>query len=641
MRTTRTTPTRVSRLSRLALATAGVLAMWHGAVAADSAAPSPSSAEVDTPAAVQPFAVGKQLAAVGAYPGYVGSWEIYYWTDGSFSSYDIAKGVFNTHYSATDSRLVGNWPAGKQLAAVGAYPGYVGSWEIYYWTDGSFSSYDIAKGAFGFHYSATDSRLVGNWPAGKQLAAVGTYPGYVGSWQIYYWSDGSFSSYDIAKGAFGFHYSATDSRLVGNWPAGKQLAAVGTYPGYVGSWQIYYWSDGSFSSYDIAKGAFGFHYSATDSRLVGNWPVFTLDPAQHEVRDVRVNQYSAGNGAIYANGRMQYQVVVRAQIVDRAGKGVDFSDRGTGLNRAGQLRDLVTLYRGHQGVDRSGANLAIDKVGDFASTSWTASRTDAGYDKYLNVFEHYSEQIDGTIVEHAQDDDAAYPASDGWNTYAYWVSSTEQTGADPMRICARVGSYGSAGEGYYDSCANGRDESAKVRALPPRRFNSSDYKVESTKIPAPLGEAYHNYLLMSLFLNHGSIFGYEYISKPTGFNTSCVAGMSYSWRESDWKNNNLSLHIMPPKSTTSSIHVYDTYGDWGGIDVPVSGMNANALNFVSARAVSFGSNGNGVWSNCTAPRYLWERIQYDAAARVRFFDNFGNSGELTFERTHWDYLIKG
>lgn len=124
---------------------------------------------------------------------------------------------------------------------------------------------------------------------------------------------------------------------------------------------------------------------------------------------------------------------------------MDLSDHRTSFNEEGQLRDLVTLYLEDYEVDTDGANLLIDGAGDNASSHWKASRTDAGYDKSLNVFAHDSEQSDGSSIGRDQNDDAAYPASEGWNSYVYWVSSTEQTGPDPMGICARVGGYSSDG----------------------------------------------------------------------------------------------------------------------------------------------------------------------------------------------------
>lgn len=102
----------VGKSSRIALAMAGAMTIWHGAAMADSAAPAPSSAEATAPAAVQPFAIGKQLVAVGRHPDHelVGDWEIYYWSDGSFSAYQVDAGTFGRHYSATDDKLQKNWP---------------------------------------------------------------------------------------------------------------------------------------------------------------------------------------------------------------------------------------------------------------------------------------------------------------------------------------------------------------------------------------------------------------------------------------------------------------------------------------------------------------------------------------------------
>ncbi|MDQ1885321.1 hypothetical protein RA180_15125 [Aeromonas salmonicida] len=636
----------MGRVSRLALAMAGAMAIWHGAAMADNAAPAPSSAEASAPAATQPFAIGKQLVAVGRHPSHeeVGDWGIYYWSDGSFSAYDADAGTFGRHYSATDDKLIGGWPAGKQLTAVTSYWSQEWGGDIYYWSDGSFSTYDVMKGAFVRHYSATDSKLQGNWPAGKQLVTSTEAPRVAGRvYFYYYWSDGSFSSYDFNAGTFVRHYSATDDKLMGGWPAGKQLAATGSYPGSEVDKRIYYWSDGSFSTYDFVEGAFTRHYSATDGKLQKNWPVLeTFNPAQHEVIDVLVNADSAG-GVIYANGRMQYKVVVRAQIVDKlSNEGVSLSDWRTSLNQEGQVSDLVTLYLGDDEVDTPGANLAIDGVGDYASNTWKASRTDAGYDKSLNVFARDSEQIDGSIVEHSQDDDTAYPASEGWNSYVYWVSTTEQTGPDPMSICARVGSYNSDDDddddGYWDSCEEDWDKSAKVKSLPPKRYVTGDYDISTSKININ-SEDKHNYALTTVALKNERIKSASISSPPSGSRSDCVGRYSeyfpsqYAW------NHNTSLHMIPFGAETYRVNVLGVYS---GTDLRsenvkyVTHLQPDRINLVQARARLVQPEW-GYWTNCTS---YAPYANIDTVGSIQFIDSYGNDGDVSFRRIDWEYLVQ-
>ncbi|MDQ1886677.1 hypothetical protein RA180_22055, partial [Aeromonas salmonicida] len=616
---------------------------------------SPSSGEAETPAAVQPFAVGKRVVAIAANPANAER-TIYWWSDGGYSEWHNTQQKFVAHAVNQGAYFnERNWPAGKQVAAI--WPNPVDSnLTIYWWSDGGHSDWDNTAQRFVQHTANQGSWFDDRgWPAGKRVAAIVTNPSN-SILTTYWWSDGSYSEWANAQREFVSHAPNQGPWFDGKgWPAGKRVAAIveGPADGYT----YYWWADGSVSMWKNAEQIFESHFPDQtkwfDDR---GWPNANpwFNPAQHKVNDVRVNLGSAG-GVIYANGRMQYKVVVRTQIVDKvSGRGVSLSDLRTSVNQAGQARDLVTLYLGDYRVDTAGANLLIDGAGDYASSNWKASRTDAGYDKYLNVFAHYSEQIDGSIVEHSQDDDAAYPASAGWKSYVYWVSGTEQTGPDPMSICARVGGYSSDGNGYWDTCANGRDESAKVRALAPRRFGSGDYRVQTSKIAAPGGEYYHNYTHISVSLNKGSIFGYEHVWRPTHFMGSCIAGYSKSYGNGSHndvslgKNDNVSLYVMPFKSVTSSIRFYGiSNGTPVSFSVPVNGLNSNVLNFVRVQAMILGEVGgfnyvwgDGVWSNCSSVGNLLHNPTFDADGGVRFFDSFGNQGELIFRRQGLEYVIK-
>ncbi|HHQ4530948.1 TPA: hypothetical protein ACSP1Y_004805, partial [Aeromonas hydrophila] len=289
-----------------------------------------------------------------------------------------------------------------------------------------------------------------------------------------------------------------------NWPDGKRVAAI--YPNPTNPNYILYWmTDGMYAEWDNVRKRFGYYSPVAEPWFTQRgWPSVAFDPSKHEVRDIRVNEHSPNGGAIYANGRMQYKVVVRVQIQDSNGNGVYLGDQGTGGNSARQARDLVTLYLGDKRVDTPGANLTIDGTRDASSAAssmvWYASRFDAGYDKTLSAYHLDPEVMYEAHVDDEHDsDEMEYAASDGWNSYTYWVSTSEQTGPDPMRICARAGAYGHNGDGYYDSCANGRNESARVRSQAPKQYGASDYIVSRRNLgDLGMGSADHNVITVGL-----------------------------------------------------------------------------------------------------------------------------------------------
>lgn len=197
----------------------------------------------------------KQLAAVTPYPGDEQDYAIYYWSDGSYSTYYIPGGRFNRHYGANDAKVIANWPAGKQLSAVTAYPGYEESLHLYCWSDGSYSTYDVSDRSFNVHYGVDAGRLVPDWPTGKVLAAAVTawgVPGYVN----YFWRDGGYSDVDTRANRFTNHYRDTANFKGWGWPDGKQLVTVVTAWGKT-NLVHYYWHDGSYSEFDTVARRFG------------------------------------------------------------------------------------------------------------------------------------------------------------------------------------------------------------------------------------------------------------------------------------------------------------------------------------------------------------------------------------------------
>ncbi|HFT1738551.1 TPA: hypothetical protein RG810_001940, partial [Vibrio vulnificus] len=433
------------------------------------------------------------------------------------------------------------------------------------------------------------------------------------------------------------HYNDTSNFSKQGWPEGKQLVTVTPFDGL--HLYIYHWSDGSFSSYDRQLQKFDSHYRVTDDKLELGWP-HHFDPTQHEIIDVSINPGSDQNSAIYANGKMQYKVSVRVKVVDRnTYDGVNLSDHYSAINNKGLVRDLVTLYLGDKSVDTDTANIAIDGEGEYTSNSWIASRVDAGYSKDLRADGTFIAQVDGSFVEFEQEDDAAYPASAGWNVYNYWVSSTEETGLDGMDICARVGSYSADGQGYYDSCD--RYEYAHITVLPPKRFSKKDYSLTIRPL-GDLGMNLADHRVMSIGLKNGSVknsWAKEFHTDNAG--SACVATYNNHWNSAlgqTW-NNNTSLYLLP-FGTDSDEGPY-MYAPWGNTSprAAVSTLPKDRINLLATGAslhvVTSGVN-KGTWTNCRGG-WEWTHHNYALSGKVGFEDTYGNDGTIIFTPSGWDF----
>lgn len=202
----------------------------------------------------------KRLMAVTPYPGAEQEWAIYYWSDGGYSIYYIPGKRFNMHHGASIPKVITNWPMGKQLTAVTAHPEYAKSWHIYYWSDGSYSTYKVASRRFYVLYDADAAKVISGWPAGKVLAVAVTAWGAAG-YEHYFWCDGSYSDVDTRSNQFTHHYADTSGFKGWGWPDGKRLVTVVSAwdkPGFM----HYYWHDGSSSEFDTAKRQFITHHAA-------------------------------------------------------------------------------------------------------------------------------------------------------------------------------------------------------------------------------------------------------------------------------------------------------------------------------------------------------------------------------------------
>ncbi|WP_172566110.1 hypothetical protein [Vibrio navarrensis] len=656
-----------TRLSHIAVASAAVLAMWCGVASAENTALSPSNVELDTSAVAQQF-ISKKLVAIGHPYTVVSPYTVdspssmYFWEDGGFSEWNENLRTFDRNVSPTETALeFPGWPEGKNVMAITPNP-VLSDRRIFWWHDGSRSDWDNVQKKFVAHEADQGSYFKQRgWPEGKKVVAIGPSPSLPYVRDIYWWSDGSSSTWDRVLETFLFHNSDEGFYFKWRgWPKGKKVSAVGPNPLFADR-LIYWWSDGSRSDWDDTKARFVDHEATPGDWYINKgWPKENIFyPEEYEIRDIRVNEHSVVNGAIYANGRMQYKVNVKVQITDRHGNGVQLDDQMTGLNQNGQLRDLVTLYRGDKVVDTSGANLPIDEVGDYTSTQWKASRNDAGYDKFLNTYQGYTEQIDGSIVELDQQEGDFYPAKDGWNSYTYWVSSSEQTGPDPMRICARAGSYGENGEGYYDSCADGRNESAKLQAIVPPQSSVHDYIVTERHL-GDMGMTLAEHKVLSVGLKNGGAIrsAIHLDSHSSNHGNECVATYNNHWTSAlgqTW-NHNTCLFFLPfGVSKVAGPEMYQVWElNWhhafprASVDLLPKGK----INFLASsgeiHVVVSGVN-KGTWTKCTSGSCWgnwWTPAHQNVrlSGRVSFVDNYGTDRILTLspsrQAPHKDFDIQ-
>ncbi|MFM5219614.1 hypothetical protein ACEUAM_22455 [Aeromonas hydrophila] len=637
---------------KMAMTTAGALLLWQGSACAGSSPLTigePKHSAESTQAMVSSALAYKQVAAI--YPNPANANLTLYWmTDGSYSEWDNHQQKFTFYSSAAPLWFAyRGWPAGKQVAAI--HPDPVDpNLIVYWWTDGSFSEWNIAKGEF-----RTPAETNAAWftnrglPAGKQVTAV--YPNPANANLTLYWmTDGSYSEWNNNQQKFTFHSLIAPKWFADRgWPAGKRVAAI--YPNPANPNATLYWmTDGTYSHWDNNQQKFIYHSPIAPAWFTQRgWPAVAFDPLKYEVRDIRINEHSPNGGAIYANGRMQYKVVVRVQIQDSDGNGVYLGGRGTGTNKAREARDLVTLYLGDKRVDTPYANLKIDGEWDpYSSTVWHASRTDAGYDKTLSAYHLDPEVMYEAHVDDEHDsDEMEYAASDGWNTYTYWVSTTQQTGPDPMRICARAGTYGQNGEGYYDSCANGRNESARVRSQAPKHYGASDYNVSRRSLGSFDMGGNANHVAITVNLKGATLRTAENIGGVVDGNNGdvrCIAAFNHHWGTAvgqHW-NSNTSLYFVT--FGWESVSGPYMYAPWHNNypRVPVSGLDKKSINLIettgSLYAVVAGRN-TGTWTNCRD--WSWSnKADYKISGRVKFMDSFGNEGVMTWSPLEWSYVVQ-
>ncbi|MFM5309679.1 hypothetical protein ACEUAM_22855, partial [Aeromonas hydrophila] len=237
-----------------------------------------------------------------------------------------------------------------------------------------------------------------------------------------------------------------------------------------------------------------------------------------------------------------------------------------------------------------------------------------------------------------------YSANDGWNTYIYWVSTTQQTGPDPMRICARVGTYGQNGEGYYDSCANGRNESANVRSQAPKHYWAADY-YQTSRLQQGPSDHYQKYFVSSVGLRGGKIHSAQVATPPvSGARASCVGTFGKS-RDSRPSYQNVSLILMPFGQTSADVvEMYTAKHGRYDKPFPQTGLDGGKINLVESHGSLYdnvGSRYYGYWSVCgdytdgTQPTV-------SAPGAISFIDSYGNDGRITFriDEKEWQFSMQ-
>ncbi|HHQ4530836.1 TPA: hypothetical protein ACSP1Y_004680 [Aeromonas hydrophila] len=640
----------------MAMTTAGVLLLWQGSACAGSSPLTIGNQKHNTEATsevVSQAVTYKQVAAVYQNPENPNT-TLYWWADGTNSQWDNITQQFVYHSSDGPNSWFTDrgWPAGKPVAAIYPNPSNPNT-TLYWMTDGSYSEWNNNQQMFTYHSPIDPEWFVTRgWPVGKRVTAIYPNPSNPNT-TLYWMTDGTYSEWDNHQQKFIYHSpiiaSSSNWFRARNWPDGKRVAAIYPNPSQPNT-TLYWMTDGSFSEWNNNQRQFVYHAPVTALWYIQRgWPAVSFDPSEHAVRDIRINEDSLNAQAIYANGRMQYKVVVRVQIQDSNGNGVYFGEQGTGGNSARQARDLVTLYLGEKRVDTPGANLAIDGARDaYSSAVWQASRFDAGYDKILSAY-HLDPGVmyEAHVDDEHDSDEMEYAASDGWNSYTYWVSTTEQTGPDPMRICARAGAYGQNGDKYYDSCANGRNEFARVRSQAPKQYGTSDYIVSRRNLGSFDMGGNANHVAIKVNLKGASIHSAESIGGVTGGNNGdvrCIATFNEHWGTAvgrTWNNNTSLYFINFGRESVSGPHMYAPWSDTYP-RVPVSNLDKKSINLLettgSLYVVAAGRN-TGTWTNCRD--WSWSNhADYKIPGQVKFIDNFGNEGVIAWFPFEWRYVIQ-
>ncbi|HDY7967693.1 TPA: hypothetical protein RQK66_002263 [Vibrio vulnificus] len=128
--------------------------------------------------------------------------------------------------------------------------------DYFYFDDGSLALYDNDKKEFLFtkdnakdHFSTVD------WPSGKIVSAIVPAWG-TPSYYHYFWSDGSYSDFNINTKKFEAHYTDTGNFKAWRWPEGKTLKSYIPYPDIDADQYVYFWTDGTASLFNSSNRVF-------------------------------------------------------------------------------------------------------------------------------------------------------------------------------------------------------------------------------------------------------------------------------------------------------------------------------------------------------------------------------------------------
>lgn len=183
-----------------------------------------------------------------------------------------------------------------------------------------------------------------------------------------------------------------------------------------------------------------------------NFCIRDPEEANYEIGNVEISPSNQSENPfpIYANGLMQYPIIVKFQVHDKEGNIVPkFSDHMTAVDESGKRMNFIRLYVGDKYIPQNEIEIPIDgEHHGSTKKDWSASRVKNKYSQNINTY-------------------GSQDAS--WHEFKYWVSTKDiaATG-EGVKICALIGS----GEYVIDSCS--LDEHVVLNPIPPILYSEND-----------------------------------------------------------------------------------------------------------------------------------------------------------------------
>ncbi|PSU23140.1 hypothetical protein [Photobacterium kishitanii] len=163
------------------------------------------------------------------------------------------------------------------------------------------------------------------------------------------------------------------------------------------------------------------------------------DEANYKIGNVEIlpSNQTENPIPIYANGLMQYPIIINFQVVDKDGDLITvpkFSDHMTAVDESGKRINFIRLYVGGKYIPGNEIEIPID--GEYnkpINKGWSASRVKNKYAQNLNII------------------DTRESKDSSWHEFKYWVSTKDiaATG-EGVKICALIGS----GKNQVDTCGS-------------------------------------------------------------------------------------------------------------------------------------------------------------------------------------------